>query len=122
MANGRDLCEKVLQRPELVDDPKFKNNPERVENRPLVTAAIEAITRPLTRKEVASLMENAGIAYGDLNNCADVWDHPALKTKTIDSQGKTATFVRRVCDDELGTRELPALGQHSQQIRDEFSS
>ena len=117
----KDLCEKVLKRPELVEDPKFKNNPERVENRPAVTAAIEAITKSLPRKDVATLMEAAGIAYGDLNNCADVWDHPALKTKTVDSQGQTSTFVRRVCDEKTEPRELPALGQHSEQIRDEFS-
>ena len=117
----KDLCEKVLHRPELVDDPKFKNNPERVENRPAVTAAIEAITSVLPRKEVATLMESAGIAYGDLNNCADVWEHPALRTKTIDSSGKTSTFVRRVCDEQESSRELPALGAHSKEIRDEFS-
>ena len=117
----KNLCDKVLNRPELVDDPKFKNNPERVENRTEVTAAIEAVTGQLTRKEVAKLMESAGIAYGDLNNCADVWDHPALQTKTVNSQGKSATFVRRVCDDGNQPRNLPALGQHSENIRAEFS-
>ena len=54
------------------------------------------MTSKLTRKEVAKLMESGGIAYGDLNNCADVWDHPALQTKTVSSQGKTSVFVRRV--------------------------
>ncbi|MGR8947548.1 MAG: CaiB/BaiF CoA transferase family protein [Gammaproteobacteria bacterium] len=117
----KNLCEKVLNRPELVDDPKFRNNPDRVENRPEVTAAIEAVTAKLTRKEVAKLMESASIAYGDLNNCADVWDHPALQTKSINSQGKTSTFVRRVCDDETETRDIPALGQHGAEIRAEFS-
>lgn len=117
----KNLCEKVLKRPALVEDPKFKNNPERVEYRSEVTAAIEAVTSKLTRKEVAKLMESAGIAYGDLNNCADVWDHPALQTKTVSSQGKTSIFVRRVCDNHDETRYLPSLGQHSVSIREEFS-
>ncbi|MEM7469249.1 MAG: CaiB/BaiF CoA-transferase family protein [Pseudomonadota bacterium] len=117
----KDLCEKVIRRPELVDDPKFKNNPERVEHREEVTAAIEAVTRKLPRKEVAQLMEGAGIAYGDLNNCANVWDHPALRTKQVNSQGQTSSFVRRVCDESNTPRDLPALGEHSEKIRHEFS-
>jgi itaconate CoA-transferase len=118
----KNLCEKVLNRPDMVEDPRFKDNPDRVENRAEVTAAIETVTKPLTRKAVAKLMEDGGIAYGDLNNCADVWEHPALQTKTVTSQGNEATFIRRVCDDEKSARELPGLGEHSEAIRAEFSS
>lgn len=118
----KDLCEKVLKRPELTEDPRFKGNPERVENRQEVTEAIEAVTKKLTRRDVAKLMEAGGIAYGDLNNCADVWDHPALQTKTVRSQGRESTFVRRVCDNQQAARELPGLGEHGAAIRGEFSS
>ncbi len=118
----KDLCEKVLNRPELVEDARFANNPDRVENRSEVTAAIEAVTSKLSRREVAKLMEAGGIAYGDLNNCADVWEHPAMQTKTVSSQGRDSTFVRRVCDDQTTPRELPGLGAHSAKIRTEFSA
>lgn len=116
-----NLCAKVLGRAELADDLRFTTNALRVENRVALTAEIENFTRRFSRAEVALKMESGGVAYGNLNNCRDVLTHPALKTKTVISQGKTATFVRRVCDTGAEVREIPALGQHSTQIRAEFS-
>jgi crotonobetainyl-CoA:carnitine CoA-transferase CaiB-like acyl-CoA transferase len=116
----RDLCVKVLNRPELAHDPRFSSNTLRVENRAEVTAAIEAVTRELPRAEVAERMELGGIAYGSLNDCKSVWDHPALQTKTVTSGGRTSVFVRRVGDTAEQPREIPALGEHSTRIRKEF--
>jgi len=117
----RDLCEKVLGDPELADDERFNNNMRRVENRTALTAAIETVTRQYTRAEVGRRMEAGGIAYGNLNDCSDVWEHPALQTKGVTSGGKTAVFVRRVGDKQTSPREIPALGAHSDAIRNEFT-
>ena len=57
----RDLCEKVLDKPELVDDPRFKNNADRVANRAEVMQEIESVTKQLSRAEVAVKMEQGGI-------------------------------------------------------------
>jgi itaconate CoA-transferase len=116
----RDLCEKVLDRNDLADDPRFATNVLRTENRAALTQEIEKFTRQFTRAEVALKMESGGIAYGNLNNCRDVWDHPALRTKEVTSGNKTSTFVRRVCDTETSARTIPALGEHTDKIREEF--
>ena len=118
----RDLCTKVLDRPELATDPRFSSNTLRVENRAEVTAAIEAVTRKLPRAEVAQRMELGGIAYGSLNDCRSVWDHPALQTKTVTSGDRAAVFVRRVGDTSGQARKVPALGEHNTEIRKEFLS
>lgn len=116
----RDLCEKVLQRNELVDDPRFTTNMLRVENRAALTTEIEKFTKQFSRAEVAKKMEAGGIAYGNLNNCRDVWAHPALQTKNVTTAGGTALFVRRVCDNTTETPVVPSLGEHTAGIRDEF--
>jgi crotonobetainyl-CoA:carnitine CoA-transferase CaiB-like acyl-CoA transferase len=116
----RNLCSVVLGRKELADDPRFSSNVLRLENRIALTEAIENFTRQYTRAEIAEKMEAGGIAYGNLNNCRDVWDHPALKTKEVVSGGKTSVFVRRVCDKSSTARAIPGLGEHSGKIRAEF--
>jgi itaconate CoA-transferase len=115
-----DLCEKVLGQPDLAQDPRFTTNVLRIDNRPALTREIEKFTRQFTRAEISQKMEASGIAYGNLNNCHDVWDHPALKTKEVASGGKTAVFVRRVCDTQTQARSIPALGEHTDGLRDEF--
>jgi len=116
----RDLCEKVLGRNDLADDARFTTNVSRVENREALTAEIEIFTRKFTRAEVAVKMEAGGIAYGNLNDCRDVWEHPALRTKEVTSAGKSAVLVRRVGDTATGPRAIPTLGEHTDKIRDEF--
>lgn len=116
----RDLCEKVLGRDDLAADPRFTSNMLRVENREALTIEIEKFTRQFSRNEVSARMEAGGIAYGNLNDCRDVWEHPALKTKEVSSSGQRAVFVRRVCDDGAQTRTVPALGEHTDRIRAEF--
>ncbi len=116
----RDLCVKVLGRDDLADDPRFVTNMLRVENRAALTSEIEKFTRRFPRADVAAKMEAGGIAYGDMNNCRDVWDHPALKTKQVDSGGDAAEFVRRVCDARTEPRVVPMLGEHTDKVRKEF--
>jgi crotonobetainyl-CoA:carnitine CoA-transferase CaiB-like acyl-CoA transferase len=116
----QSLCGQVLNRAELADDPRFTTNVLRLENRTALTEEIESFTRQFSRVEIAQKMEAGGIAYGNLNNCSDVLKHPALKTKQVVSNGKTAELVRRVCDSATAPRAIPAIGEHSEQIRREF--
>lgn len=114
-----NLC-KVIGRPELADDERFRTNPLRVTNRAALTAEIEAFFTQYTRVELAKLLDAGDIAYGRINYVDDVLKHPALKTKQVISQGKTANFVRRVCDREQTPRVVPGLGEHTAAIRAEF--
>ena len=110
----------MLDRPELAADPRFTTNVLRIDNRVALTAEIEKFTRQFNRVKIAQKMEAGGIAYGNLNNCRDVWEHPALKTKEVASGDKTAIFVRRVCDTETDARAIPGLGEHTDSLRNEF--
>lgn len=115
-----NLC-KVIGRPELADDERFRTIPLRVANRPALTAELEAFFRQHTRVELAKLLDAGDIAYGRINFVDDVLKHPALKRKQVLSQGRIANFVRRVCDKEETPRVVPGLGEHSAAIRAEFA-
>lgn len=114
-----NLC-KVVGRPELAEDERFRTIPLRVANRPALTAELETFFRQFTRIELAKLLDAGDIAYGRINYVDDVLKHPALKTKQVVSQGRVANFVRRVCDDSQTPRVVPGLGEHSAAIRAEF--
>ena len=115
-----NLC-KTMGRPELADDDRFNTIPKRVQNRVALTAEIEAFFTQYTRAELAPILDGGDIAYGRINYVDDVWQHPALKTKEIESRGQRSVFVRRVCDDGSVTRKVPALGEHTSALRAEFS-
>ncbi len=110
----------VLRRPELADDPRFAANKARVENRPELTALIEALFTTMTSQDVVALLDQAGIANGRLNEPMDVWDHPQLAAR--DRWRKVGTPggpIRALLppftfgDFEAVMGDVPALGEHT---------
>ncbi len=114
-----DLC-KLVGRPELASDRRFKNNELRVEHRAALKVELELFFKRYTRVELARILEEGNIAYGRINTVRDVWEHPQLKTKDVESQGQCSTFARRVCDSGDAPRHVPTLGEHTAAIRQEF--
>ena len=69
------FCAKVLDRPEIATDPRFRDNNARREHRRELTELIEAHFADMTSIEVVRTLDAAGIANGRLNEAQDVWDH-----------------------------------------------
>ncbi|MGH8598063.1 MAG: CaiB/BaiF CoA transferase family protein, partial [Gammaproteobacteria bacterium] len=113
------LCD-TLGCSELASDPRFATIPLRVQHREALKSELETRIQRYTRDELAKILDAGSIAYGRINNVREVWSHPALKTKEVMSRGSTATFVRRVCDAATTPRVVPALGEHTAAIRQEF--
>ncbi len=114
-----NLCQ-VLGNPALADDARFNSIPLRVQNRTQLTAEIETFFVQYTRAELAERLDAGDIAYGRINHVDDVWQHRALKTKEVRSQGQLSTFVRRACDPGTVIYEVPTLGQHTAAVKIEF--
>lgn len=94
----RRLCEVVLLRPELVDDPRFATNERRVRNRRELDSAIEAVVAELPRAELIERLELADVPYGSLNDVADLLTHPQLTQRgrwvEVDTPSGPAMAVR----------------------------
>jgi crotonobetainyl-CoA:carnitine CoA-transferase CaiB-like acyl-CoA transferase len=69
----------ALGHPEWLDDPRFATNPERVRNRELVNAAVEAVVGTRPRSEWISLLEEVGVPCAALQTLDQVMDHPQTK-------------------------------------------
>ena len=75
------FCTTVLQQTKVLEDPRFAGNAERTKNRKALTDIIVAAFKPLEGAKVIARLESAGIANAQLNEMADLWNHPQLKER-----------------------------------------
>jgi itaconate CoA-transferase len=73
------LCEQVLGRPELADDPRFATNPARVAARAELDREIEAALSPYPPDDVLARLDAAQIANARFNTVGDLLAHPQLE-------------------------------------------
>ncbi len=62
----------VIGKPELIDDPRFKTNMNRVKNVVALDAHIEAWMGAHTLDEVATILRKAEVPFGPVNTIADI--------------------------------------------------
>ncbi|VVD79284.1 CoA-transferase [Pandoraea iniqua] len=117
------FCEKVLEKPELTDDDRFRSNPLRLENREVLRAIINEVFMQLSAAQLVARLDAVGIANANLNSMHDVWNHPQLAARGRWTQVQTpngpvraplppgvpASFAPRM-------DPIPALGQHTDAI------
>jgi itaconate CoA-transferase len=72
------LCERILNRKELITDHRFRTNPDRVANDAELTAIIEAALISVPPGQLAALLDEAGIANARLRTPAEFAAHPQL--------------------------------------------
>ena len=118
----RRFCAGVLLKPELVEDPRFHDNPSRVANKPELDAIIAEVFAPLPRAEVVARSNAAGTVYSNVSSLADLSKHPALRRITVQVPGGAFESVAPPLRPELSPGPVPALGEHTDRIRQEFST
>jgi crotonobetainyl-CoA:carnitine CoA-transferase CaiB-like acyl-CoA transferase len=119
-----NFCAQVLGDPDLANDDRLKSNQVRVENRGHVDALIDGVFSRLDRDQVITRLQQAGIAYGRLNDITGLSTHPQLRRWTIDTPSGAAEVVAVAAtrsDAEEVLRKVPQTGEHSKKIREEFS-
>jgi crotonobetainyl-CoA:carnitine CoA-transferase CaiB-like acyl-CoA transferase len=122
-------CRDVLARPELIDDPRFARNPERVEHDDELTATLEAAFADQTADELLDALDRAGIACARVRTPTEFFEHPQLaarnRWRTVTAPGGPIQALAppvTVRGREPLMRDVPALGQHNASIRDEFEA
>ncbi|MFD2925625.1 CaiB/BaiF CoA transferase family protein [Halobacillus naozhouensis] len=121
------FCEVVLKQPELTDDPVFKTNSLRDENRDLLKSIIEKVFAELTSSEVIERLETAKIANARLNKVQDFYRHPQLEARDrwqeVDSPVGGIRSLKPPVTMEGFTpvmKAIPALGEHTEEILREY--
>lgn len=116
------FCDKVLGKPALGVDPRFADNTDRVANRAAVDAEITRVFSAHDRNDIAAMLQAAKIAWSRLSSLEDLSTHPFLRP----AQAQIGTAQIELVDlpvqtDNPRPETVPALGQHSVAVRQEFS-
>ena len=116
------FCDKVLRRPELA--AQYKGNARRLAERETLRGVIESVCSGLTGEQLVERLEDAQIAYGRLNEMADLWSHAQLQARArwteIGTPGGPVPALyppHHVAGEEpppMGP--VPALGEHTDAI------
>ena len=77
----RRLCEIVLRRPDLADDPRFATNELRLAHRAELEPLLESLLADDTRTSVETRLTRADVPFGTVNEMDDVLHHPQLEAR-----------------------------------------
>jgi crotonobetainyl-CoA:carnitine CoA-transferase CaiB-like acyl-CoA transferase len=124
----RRLCDVVLRRPDLADDPRFCSNERRLANREVLEPLIEQLLAEDTRAEVEQRLVEADVPFGAVNEVAQVLAHPQLEARgrwfEVPSQVGPLLGLHHPLNIEGLPRpagRVPELGEHTQEILRELS-
>ena len=120
----RNFLGEVLDRSDLLEDTRLQSNQQRVANRSFVDELITGVFSQLKQAEVIARLEQFGIAFGRLNDVSGLSNHPQLrrcKVITPSGEAEVPAVAAIRSNHEALVGEVPALGEHNQQIRQEFS-
>ena len=118
------FCAEILKEPDMATDPRFDTNDNRVANRQALDVVINRVFGSYDRVDLVEMLRQCSIAYGSLNSVGDLANHPALRRKMMDVHGEMMSLVASpiVTENDPDTfTTIPKLGEHTEQIREEFA-
>jgi crotonobetainyl-CoA:carnitine CoA-transferase CaiB-like acyl-CoA transferase len=122
------LC-RVIERPELLGDPRFDDRARRLEHRAALAAEIEKTTTGATRAHWLARLEAAGVPSGPINDYAEALadPHTLARGMVVDLEHPRAGAIKALgvpvkLSETPGAvdRPAPTLGQHTAEILGEL--
>ena len=117
------LCRDVLMQPDLPQDPRFAQNPDRYANREALNAMVIAAFDGCSTDQVIAKLDAAQIANARLNSVAQVSKHPFLRNAQAQmGEAKIDMAALPVQTTGPECQTVPLLNQDGPNIRAEFSA
>ena len=119
----RVLAERVLGDPALAADPNFASNVERVKRRAQTDGSVAKTFGMLDAAVLEQKLVAADIAFARVNTPADLSHHPHLRRITVGTPNGLVSYPAppRHDADMRRYRPVPAVGEHTDKVRVEFS-
>ena len=117
----QNFCINILKKPNLFKNEKFTDNPSRNKNKDELDELINKEFSKYNVSEVLALLNEFNIANSRLNSVEDLSDHPFLKNGEAIIDNNIVTIADLpVLSDGIQNKEVPALGEHTISIKNEF--
>jgi len=118
------FCRIVLQDAALASEARFATNALRCANRSALDERLRSVLGAIDQAQLVERLRAANIAFGRLNSVADLSAHPQLRrVAAATPSGPVELPAWPVQGDGASERQaaVPALGEHSQALREEFA-
>jgi formyl-CoA transferase len=112
-------------REHLADDPRFANNPARIENRAALIPLLAEMVKEKTKAQWISLLESAGVPCGPINNLQEVFENEQVIARGIElhvphpraGTMKLVASPMRLSKTPVEVRmPPPLLGEHTDEV------
>ncbi len=121
----RALAKEVLDDPALAADPAFATNIERMKRRAETDGKVAAKFATLDSERLRQKLADADIAFAQVNTPADLAHHPHLRRITIATPSGPVSYPAPAELHASTSRRygpVPALGEHTEKVRAEFTA
>lgn len=123
------LCNDVLHRPDMIDDPRFTDMEGRLKNQDDIQKVIEDTLGDLTMDEAVELILSKGIPAGPIYDVSQILDDPQVKARemfipmehpTLGSITVNGCAVKLEDTKPSVRTPAPALGEHCEEILTDY--
>ena len=121
------FCRKVIERPELLEDSRFRTAPDRRKNRSVLEGLVEKLFLERTQEEWLRRLRDAELPHGKLNGIAAVLAHPQVIARKMIREMESPVgpvpvvgSPLRLSDSPARFDPIPALGQDTEPILQEL--
>jgi crotonobetainyl-CoA:carnitine CoA-transferase CaiB-like acyl-CoA transferase len=121
------FCRKVIQRPELLEDPRFRTAPDRRRNRVVLEEMVEKFFLEQPHQEWLRRLRDSELPHGRLNGIGEVLAHPQVMARKMIremqspvGQVPVVASPLRLSDSPARLDPIPALGQDTEPILQEL--
>jgi crotonobetainyl-CoA:carnitine CoA-transferase CaiB-like acyl-CoA transferase len=123
----RSFCE-AIERPDLLDDPRFATNEQRLQNRAALDERICTATRSQPRSHWLERFHQFGIPAGAMNDLGQALSHPAVVHRGSVKEVNSAVGPLKVFDfpprssayESVNDLGPPLLGEHTATVLQEL--
>ncbi len=120
-----DFCTQVLQRPELLQDARCKDNATRVAHRAFVDGVVAEVFASAPSAAMVDRLVAAQTAFANVNSVQDLIEHPQLRTREMNVRGQAVQVPASPWGTPWDAERFaaaPELDAQGAAIRAEFSS
>jgi itaconate CoA-transferase len=121
------FCKQVIERPDLLADPRFQNAELRRKNRAVLEKTIEDIFLERDHQEWLERLKAAKLCYGEVRSIGEVLAHPQVAARNMVRQVESPVGPVPVIVTPLNLSAsparldpIPALGQDTEAILEEL--
>lgn len=119
---------KLMEQPEMGDDPRFSDNAKRVEHQEEIDGRIAAWAAARPAAVALDSLDDAGVAAGPIYNVEDIFNDPQYRARgllqqvTVDGEPLTIPAIVPLLSETPGTTRWPGpkIGSHNDEVFSEI--